>query len=481
VGGTAPYTYDWSNNGTQMPDTDLITMSGVAAGNYTVTVTDANGCTVTTIFTIAQPPALVANAVFVAQGSCTNPSDGIINLTVSGGAPGLSPGYTFDWSNITGTNNPEDQSGIGAGTYTVTATDGNGCTITTSVTVNAISGLAASIVSVTGANCVATFNLVTTGGTTPITYDWSNDGPDDPDNDVEDLANVAAGTYTVTVTAANGCTAIASATYRGCDLGDLPDTGPGVSQNNYPTQNNDSGPSHEIVPGFYLGYVVDNEPNGQQNATASGDGTDEDGIALPVLTAGQTATIPVRYAVPVGPNATIGLMLDFNDDGNFTSGEIFTATVTGGTSGVQNFSVPVPANAVAGVENIGVRVRISTSSAAASSPTGSAPNGEIEDYLTVVNCPPIVLTVVPASVCSGSSIDLATLVTNSGGGTLSYYNTAADANAGTNVRTSSTVTPSGATNYYVRSQTTAGCFAVKEVTVSIKVDTCGTITITGSN
>ena len=89
-------------------------------------------------------------------------------------------------------------------------------------------------------------------------------------------------------------------------------------------------------------------------------------------------------------------------------------------------------------------------------------------------------TVTNGSVCAGGSIDLATLVTSSGGGTLSFYMTQADANAGTNALGSSIVSPTIATNYYVRS-TAAGCYAVKEIIVTITPVVCGNIISTGPN
>ena len=91
------------------------------------------------------------------------------------------------------------------------------------------------------------------------------------------------------------------------------------------------------------------------------------------------------------------------------------------------------------------------------------------------------LTVTSGSVCAGGSVDLASFVTSGGGGTLSYYTTQANANAGTNALPSSMVTPASATNYYVRSQTAANCYTVKEVTIVIQAAACGVITISGPN
>src|SRR5690606_16659043 len=117
-GGTAPYTYSWSPSGGT-----AATASGLTAGTYTVTVTDGNLCTTTRTSTIAQPTALTATTSQV-NVSCNNGSDGSALVTVSGGtAP-----YTYSWSPSGGT--AATASGLTAGTYTVTVTDGNLCTIT---------------------------------------------------------------------------------------------------------------------------------------------------------------------------------------------------------------------------------------------------------------------------------------------------------------------------------------------------------------
>lgn len=130
-GGTPGYTYSW-NNGSTLED-----RSGLSAGTYSVTVTDANGCTATLSATITQPAALTLS------NTSTNPtcppsasppvnSDGTINLTVSGGT---GP-FTYAWTTVGGAGlNPtaEDQTGLTAGTYSVTVTDANGCTATRTV------------------------------------------------------------------------------------------------------------------------------------------------------------------------------------------------------------------------------------------------------------------------------------------------------------------------------------------------------------
>ncbi|HOY07899.1 MAG TPA: Ig-like domain-containing protein [Saprospiraceae bacterium] len=134
--GTPGYTYDWSNNGPNMPDIDPQDLSGLAAGTYTVTVTDAASCSATTSATVGNAPALSLSTQ-VLGATCAGATDGEIGLTVSGGVPG----YTYDWSN-NGSNtpdiDPEDLIGIAAGTYTVTVTDASGCAANTSAVVGTL-------------------------------------------------------------------------------------------------------------------------------------------------------------------------------------------------------------------------------------------------------------------------------------------------------------------------------------------------------
>ncbi len=207
TGGVSPYTYAWSNSTTAMDPTGLV------AGTYTVTVTDANACTKSTSATVTQPTALVLSVTATNVTLCSIPN-GALDLTVSGGT---SP-YTYDWSNNGAQNpdtDPQDLTGLGVGNYTVTVTDANGCTATTS---KSITGPLSPTLSTTttpvlcnGASTGA-IDLTVTGGTGVYTYDWSNDGPDVIDDDPQDLSNVPAGTYTVTVTDAAVCTAVTSAT-----------------------------------------------------------------------------------------------------------------------------------------------------------------------------------------------------------------------------------------------------------------------------
>ena len=196
TGGTAPYTFLWSNNGTAEDPT------GMAAGWYGVTVTDANGCVDTTSVIITEPQAGLALTTTQVNVLCFGNSTGSVNLTVTGGtAP-----YTYAWSNNTAL---EDPTGLAAGTYTVTVTDANGCTATTTVTITE----PASAVSVTTQsqnilclNGTGSVSSTPSGGVAPYTYSWTNNAT------TQNITNLQAGSYTVTVQDANGCTAQSTGT-----------------------------------------------------------------------------------------------------------------------------------------------------------------------------------------------------------------------------------------------------------------------------
>ena len=194
--GTEPYTYAWSNGG----NTQVIT--GLAAGSYSVTVTDANGCTAVDSDIVGETGSTVNVTAMATSVACFGGSNGAVGTSASGGA---TP-YSFAWSNG---GNTATLSNLSAGTYNVTVTDTNGCSSTASATVVQPSQLNVNA-SNTSAACSGSNSgsatVSATGGTPGYTYAWSNGG------NTPTINNVAAGTYTVTVTDTNGCTETATTT-----------------------------------------------------------------------------------------------------------------------------------------------------------------------------------------------------------------------------------------------------------------------------
>ncbi len=205
------YTFNWSNGATTED------VSNLTAGNYSVTITDANGCSTSSSFTLTEPALLVSSGVAATyvcgtNVSCNGANDGSINLTVAGGADCVA--YTFNWSNGATT---EDVSNLTAGNYSVTITDANGCSTSSSFTLTepallVSSGVAATYVCGTNVSCNGandgSINLTVTGGADCVayTFNWSNGAT------TEDVSNLRAGTYSVTVTDANGCSTSSSFT-----------------------------------------------------------------------------------------------------------------------------------------------------------------------------------------------------------------------------------------------------------------------------
>ena len=192
-GGTSPYTFAWSNSAT------TASITGLSAGSYTVTVTDANSCTSTSSVTITEPAILVASASTTQNVTIFGSNDGSATVNESGGTPN----YTYNWSNggtaATITN-------LFSGTYSVTITDGNGCTAVDQVTINEPNSIELSMRLDSNVSCTGGTNggagVSITGGVKPYSVLWSNSLTDST------ITGLAAGTYSVTVTDANGGTAV---------------------------------------------------------------------------------------------------------------------------------------------------------------------------------------------------------------------------------------------------------------------------------
>jgi HYR domain/Secretion system C-terminal sorting domain/SprB repeat len=189
-GGCPTYSYLWSNGGT------TATITGLAAGTYTVTITDGVGGTHVTSVTLTAPPALQATSV--AAQSCIEDSSGSINLTATGG--NACQGYTFLWSNGAVT---EDVTGLAPGTYTVTVTDVAGCSIVQTETVGTFASPSPTI---------SQAGLVLSSVQAWSSYQWLLNGSNINGANASTYTVTQSGSYSLFVTDANGCTAVSDTT-----------------------------------------------------------------------------------------------------------------------------------------------------------------------------------------------------------------------------------------------------------------------------
>jgi len=201
----ASYTYSWTASGGSFDDSTspTPTYSMMMPGTYSIIATITEGTCVTrdtTDITILSGPEVILVAT---DNTCSGENNATITSATTGGqAP-----YTYVWSNGSTT---ADLANLAAGTYDLTVTDANGCTGTSTANISNGATIAVAIAS-TNTACVGTssgsLSATLTGGQAPFTYNWSNGGANNAN-----LTNLAAGTYNLTVTDVNGCSAVGSAT-----------------------------------------------------------------------------------------------------------------------------------------------------------------------------------------------------------------------------------------------------------------------------
>jgi len=189
--GGGPYYYSWQ------PGTDTTsTANNLSAGTYTVSVTNAGGCTVTDTVVVKQPTALTVGTT--SAPDCTGGSGTATAIASGGTGP-----YTYNWTPSGGTG--ATATGLSAGTYTCTITDKNGCKQTPTVTVATGSGSAPTVTMSNNPASCGLCNGTATATPSPAgtyTYTWSNG------DTIPSIANLCAGTYTCTVTPSAGTTTV---------------------------------------------------------------------------------------------------------------------------------------------------------------------------------------------------------------------------------------------------------------------------------
>jgi gliding motility-associated-like protein len=197
TGGTSSglYTYTW---GSAIGGPNQNTVTGICAGTYSLDIADDNGCSISTVFNITEPAAVVISSFTATDALCTGSCDGTVDIVgVNTVQYSVDNGASFQASpNFTG---------LCAGVYSIVAQDANGCNVTASATINEPSVLVMNTISDITI-CYDGFGILSasaTGGAAPYTFTWNT-------GDVNEQLNVnltAPATFTATVTDANGCTA----------------------------------------------------------------------------------------------------------------------------------------------------------------------------------------------------------------------------------------------------------------------------------
>jgi gliding motility-associated-like protein len=190
AGGTGAYTFIWAIGQTAQ------TATGLAAGNYSVTIQDANGCTNTTTVSVA-----ATNAPAIASATSTIAGCSVSNGTATVNPSGGTGTYTYNW--LPGGQNSQTATGLAGGNYTITVSDANNCTAvaTVSVSVTAAPTVSATATQATCGNNNGAATANPSGGTPGYSYSWTGTG-----QTTQTVTGLVAGLYTVTITDASGCT-----------------------------------------------------------------------------------------------------------------------------------------------------------------------------------------------------------------------------------------------------------------------------------
>ena len=196
-GGTAPFSYSWSNGSSNQD------ISGLAGGSYSVTVTDASSCAANASVSVQSPSILNVNTTSSTPASCD--PDGTASISPSGGTPP----YSYLWSN---NQSSATATGLSGGTYTVVVTDSNGCQKTKTVTVQSTGSVTTTAGAVSNVTCNGgadgSASVSASGGDGPYAYSWNGLSG----QTTATASGLSAGNYSVTVMDSNGCSASQSFT-----------------------------------------------------------------------------------------------------------------------------------------------------------------------------------------------------------------------------------------------------------------------------
>lgn len=381
-GGTAPYTYAWSSGG------NAATENNLAAGTYTCTVTDVNGCTDTAVVTVTLPSPVIAS-VTVNNVACFGGNSGSAAVSASGAAP-----FTYSWSPAVSVT--ANANNLAAGTYSCIVTDDNGCADTVTAVIAQNPAIALNITSV-NVSCYGAADgsaaVTASGGSGTFSYSWQPSG-----GTAAAAVNLAAGTYTCFVTDGAGCVSNTSSII----------TQPPALQVNAVTApvtcSGGSDGSASVAPSGGNGpFAFSWQPAGGSGAAANNLSagvytctvTDAQGCATPVTV---TVSEPLPVAVFVSDD-TICFGQSYVLVGNASGGTApYSYSWNSGVSVQQTYSVSPSSTSSYSL--------VATDANGCPSPVTAA---------TLVVLPPLQVTVNDISVCPGGS-DTLTAVVSGGNG-----------------------------------------------------------------
>jgi hypothetical protein len=198
VTGQGPFIYNWSTT----PAQSGITASGLCQGTYSITTTDAIGCTSTALFTISDPPLLIPAVTFI-NASCAGLCNGEATVTATGQGP-----FTYTWQ-TSPIQSDSIATGLCQGTYSAIVTDVAGCTSTIQVSLTDPPILSPTTF-LTNSSCAGFCDgsiTASANGQGPFTYNWLTIPPQSDST----ITALCQGTYSVIITDVAGCTATSSA------------------------------------------------------------------------------------------------------------------------------------------------------------------------------------------------------------------------------------------------------------------------------
>jgi len=200
TGGSAPYTYSWSNGTSSITNSPNNSITAVLANTYIVTITDNNNCSVTTSLIITEPSAITIPATSTVNSTCGN-ANGSATALSTGGTGTL----TYSWTNLL---SGSSVTGLSVGTYTLTVTDANNCSVTKMVSVGNDNAPAAALSVSSAILCnggTGSITATATGGNPNYTYSWSTGTSSATTGLQSTLNNLTSAIYTVTITDVSGC------------------------------------------------------------------------------------------------------------------------------------------------------------------------------------------------------------------------------------------------------------------------------------